>query len=98
MLTSIFLHPLQESCSHPSTGVLTLRLHVDGVTGSVREVQFLADTLVPLPSVDVDPAEVRAEVLVRVCMFCHMRFMPSSKCLLSGCNFRHHAFQLLHSL
>ncbi len=32
--------------SHPCAGVLSLRLHVDAGTGAVKEVQFLADTLV----------------------------------------------------
>ncbi len=31
---------------HPCTGVLTLRLHVEGSSGGVKSVEFLADTLV----------------------------------------------------
>lgn len=42
-------------------GTLTLRLTVSGSDGSVTDVQFLADTLVPLPGED-PPSAVRAAV------------------------------------
>jgi len=47
------------------TGTITLRLTVSGVNGRVESVQFLADTLVPLPREDPgDHRAIRAAVQV----------------------------------
>lgn len=56
--------------AHPCTGTLTLRIDVRGADGSVSDVTFLADTLVPLPSLDVEPSAVRAEIqhVVKDCL------------------------------
>ncbi|GFH27529.1 Fe2OG dioxygenase domain-containing protein, partial [Haematococcus lacustris] len=48
--------------SHPCSGFLALRLHVAAESGKVQSVTFLADTLVPLPSVGLDVALVRSAV------------------------------------
>ena len=50
-----FTHTLQTS------GILTVRLHVSGKDGSIIGLEWLADTLIPLPAgPDLPPDQIRA--------------------------------------
>ena len=52
----------------PAPGVLTVRLHVGGKDGTVQGLEWLADTLVPLPAgPDLPADQIRAgiQILIR---------------------------------
>lgn len=44
-------------------GIITVRLHISGADGSVLGLEWVADTLVPLPAgPDLPPDQIRAAV------------------------------------
>ena len=67
----------------PATGILTIRLHVGGTDGVVQGLEWLADTLVPLPAgPDLPADQIRAgiQILIRDALLAEGksgRFPPS---------------------